>query len=61
MHLMEGADIYQVANNCPTSIEMIENYYASHFKNSLDAEAINARKPKRSKPKGKSEDSSAEV
>jgi integrase len=46
MRLMEGADIYQIAKNCRTSVEMIENYYASHIKNTLDAAAINVRKPK---------------
>src|ERR1700730_2223896 len=30
--LMEGADIYQIAKNCRTSVEMIEKYYASHIK-----------------------------
>lgn len=45
--LMEGADIYQIAKNCRTSVEMIEKYYASHIKNSLDAAAINVRKPKK--------------
>lgn len=51
--LMEGADIYQIAKNCRTSVEMIENFYASHIKNTLDAAAINVRKPKparRSRP-----------
>ena len=43
---MEGADIYQIAKNCRTSVEMIEKYYASHIKNTLDAAAINVRKPK---------------
>lgn len=47
MRLMEGADIYQIAKNCRTSVEMIENYYASHIKNTLDASAINVRKVKR--------------
>ena len=42
--LMEGADIYQVAKNCRTSVEMIEKYYASHIKNILDASAINVRR-----------------
>ncbi len=37
MRLMEGADIYQVAKNCRTSVEMIEKYYASHIKDRLDA------------------------
>ena len=47
MRLMEGADIYQIAKNCRTSVEMIENYYASHIKNQLDAAAINVRRDKR--------------
>jgi integrase len=42
--LMEGADIYQIAKNCRTSVEMIEKYYASHIKNRLDAAAINVRR-----------------
>ncbi|WP_417371846.1 hypothetical protein [Gelidibacter japonicus] len=45
--LMDGADVYQVAKNCRTSVEMIEKHYASHIKNSLDASAINVRKSKR--------------
>lgn len=47
--LMEGADIYQIAKNCRTSVEMIEKYYASHIKNMLDAAAINVRKKRGSK------------
>jgi integrase len=46
LRLMQGADIYQVAKNCRTSVEMIEKYYASHLKNTLDAAAINVRKSK---------------
>ena len=45
--LLEGADIYQIAKNCRTSVEMIEKHYAVHLKNSLDATAINTRKPRR--------------
>lgn len=44
MRLLDGADIYQIAKNCRTSVEMIEKYYASHLKNTLDASAINVRK-----------------
>jgi hypothetical protein len=44
MRLMEGADIYQIAKNCRTSVEMIETFYASHIKNTLDAAAINVKK-----------------
>ena len=51
MRLMEGADIYQIAKNCRTSVEMIEKFYASHIKNTLDAAAINVRKPKPNKKK----------
>lgn len=47
LRLMEGADIYQIAKNCRTSVEMIEQFYASHIKNTLDASAINIRKPKK--------------
>jgi integrase len=50
MRLMGGADIYQVAKNCLTSVEMIEN--AAHIKNTLDAAAINVVWPK-PKPRGK--------
>src|ERR1700689_264909 len=42
--LMEGADIYQIAKNCRTSVEMIEKFYAAHIKTMLDATAINVQK-----------------
>lgn len=45
--LMEGADIYQIAKNCRTSVKMIEDFYASHIKNRLDAAAINVRAPRK--------------
>ena len=45
--LLEGADIYQIAKNCRTSVEMIEKHYAVHLKNNLDAAAINVRKPRK--------------
>jgi integrase len=41
LRLMEGADIYQIAKNCRTSVEMIEKFYASHIKTRLDTAAIN--------------------
>ncbi len=31
LRLMEGADIYQIAKNCRTSVEMIEKFYATHM------------------------------
>jgi integrase len=51
LRLMEGADIYQVAKNCRTSVEMIEKYYASHIKTQLDAAAINVMRPRLTKKK----------
>lgn len=70
MRLMQGADIYQIAKNCRTSVEMIEKHYASHLKNTLDAAAINVRKqpsktrasepkPRASEPKSSSPVNSA--
>ncbi len=53
MRLIEGADIYQIAKNCRTSVEMIEKYYASHIKDRLDASAINVRKPRKRAKKAK--------
>jgi integrase len=44
LRLMEGADIYQIAKNCRTSVEMIEKYYVAHLKTTIDAAAINVRK-----------------
>ncbi len=56
LRLMEGADVYQIAKNCRTSVEMIEKYYASHLVNTLDTAAINIRKPKRSRAPEPSEE-----
>jgi integrase len=49
LRLLEGADIYQIAKNCRTSVEMIEKYYAAHLKTQLDASAINVMKPRAKK------------
>ena len=46
MRLMEGADIYQIAKNCRTSVEMIEKFYAAHIKHMIDASAVNIRMPR---------------
>jgi len=48
--LLEGADIYQIAKNCRTSVEMIEKHYAAHLKDMIDTSLINVRKSKK-KPK----------
>lgn len=53
LRLMEGADIYQIAKNCRTSVEMIEKYYASHIKTRIDASAINVRRERPAKNAGK--------
>jgi integrase len=45
MRLMEGANIYQIANNCRTSVQMIEEHYASHIKDRLDTASINVMRP----------------
>ena len=46
MRLMEGANIHQIANNCRTSVQMIEQFYAAHIKDRIDAAAINVMRPK---------------
>lgn len=46
LRLLEGADIYMIAKNCRTSVEMIEKYYANHIKNMIDASAVNVRRRK---------------
>jgi integrase len=56
LRLMEGADIYQIAKNCRTSVEMIEKYSA-HIKTQLDAAAINVIRPKAKKKKKTPEES----
>jgi integrase len=53
MRLMEGADVYQIAKNCRTSVKMIEEFYASHIKNMVDASVVNVRRS-RSRASGRS-------
>ncbi|MEI9994669.1 MAG: hypothetical protein WDM91_08755 [Rhizomicrobium sp.] len=43
LRLMEGADIYAIAKNCRTSVEMIEKFYAAHIKNMIDTTKTNVR------------------
>lgn len=59
--LMEGADIYQVAKNCRTSVEMIQKYYAAHLKTNIDAAAVNVRKNKLRKPSKRAESPGPEL
>lgn len=58
LRLLEGADIYQVAKNCRTSVEMIEKHYARHLINNIDTAAVNVMKSKnkeKKKPQNKTE------
>lgn len=47
LRLMEGADVYSVAKNCRTSVEMIQKYYASHIKELINVDAINVRRARK--------------
>ena len=50
MRLMEGADIYQIAKNCRTSVEMIERFYAAPRARSTRRPSIrSSRKQSRSR------------
>lgn len=48
--LLEGADIYQVAKNCRTSVEMIEKHYAAHLKDMIDTLLVNVRRERSRRP-----------
>ena len=54
LRLMDGADIYQIAKNCRTSVEIIEKHYAAHIKNRLDTAAINVRNGRATETKTRS-------
>lgn len=51
LRLLEGADIYQIAKNCRTSVEMIEKFYASHISTSISAAGVNVMRAPLSKAK----------
>jgi hypothetical protein len=44
--LLAGADVYQVAKNCRTSVEVIQTNYAAHIKNFINTAAVNVPLPK---------------
>jgi integrase len=46
LRLLEDADIYQIAKNCRTSVEMLDKFYGRHLKNNIDAAAVNVCKTK---------------
>ena len=46
MRLTEHADHWQVANNCGTSVQMLEEHYAAHIKDHVDLAAVNVMRPK---------------
>ncbi|WBY08932.1 hypothetical protein PIB19_05910 [Sphingomonas sp. 7/4-4] len=50
--LMDRANVHQIANNCRTSVEMIEMHYAAHIRDRLLASEINTRRPRAAR-KGK--------
>jgi integrase len=41
LRLLNGANIYQIAKNCRTSVLMIEKYYAAHIATSIDTARLN--------------------
>jgi hypothetical protein len=49
--LSEAADIYEIAKNCRTSVEMVEKHYVVHLRTALDIAAINIRRERPGKPK----------
>jgi integrase len=55
MRLMEGANIHQIANNCRTSVQMIEEHYASHIKDRLNTSEINVSRSRRKRKAAKAE------
>lgn len=60
MRLMEGANILQIANNCGTSVQMIEEHYAAHIKDRLDASAINVMRPQAARKSAKKQKKTAD-
>lgn len=56
--LLEGADIYQVAKNCRTSVEMIEKHYAAHLKDTIDTSLVNVRRQRSKRKDQNKEDDS---
>lgn len=42
--LIEGADIRHVANNCRTSVEMIEEHYAAHIRHLISPRLLNVKR-----------------
>jgi integrase len=49
MRLLAGANAYELAKNCRTSVEMIQEHYAVHLKNYINTSLVNI-KAKKSKP-----------
>jgi integrase len=44
LRLMNGANIYQLAKNCRTSVAMLENYYATHISTRIDTAKLNVER-----------------
>ena len=49
LRLLNGANIYELAKNCRTSVGTIEKFYAIHLKTQLDAAAINVMRSQQQK------------
>jgi hypothetical protein len=47
MRLLDGANHYQLAINCRTSVKMIEEHYAAHIRDRVDVAAVNRVKASR--------------
>jgi integrase len=60
MRLMNGANIHQIANNCRTSVEMIEDHYAAHIRDRLLASEINTHGPRPARSRRKKSTASDE-
>lgn len=44
IRLMHGANIFQLAMNCRTSVAMLEKYYARHIANHIDTARLNVER-----------------
>ncbi len=44
--LIAGANIHQVANNCGTSVKIIEDHYGAHMKDRRDPTILNVKAPR---------------
>ena len=43
LRLLDGANAYEIAKNCRTSVDMIEQHYGVHLKNYINTALVNTR------------------